>query len=106
MKVPVRLGLLVLSCFWTFAAQASVAPTTGDGKPLDAKERASVRAQLSSYFKDIEKNSPTVLGGLAQSPETMTAIQQRIDGLSDAELTRFRDLMAQAPVLCIRHRLD
>jgi hypothetical protein len=98
MKVPVRLVLVVLSCLWTLATQASVAPPAADAaKPLDAKSKASVRAELSSYFKDIEKNSPTVLGGLAQSPDTMAAIQKRIDGLSDAELTRFRDLMAEAP---------
>ena len=97
MKVPIRLVLLVLSCLWTFATQGSVAPAPADAKPLDAKSRESVKAQLSSYFKDIEKNSPTVLGRLAESPDTMAAIQKRIDTLSDAELTRFRDLMAEAP---------
>ena len=95
MKVPVRLALFVLS-LWAFAAQGSVAPAT-EGRPLDAKSRASVKAQLSSWFAEIDKNSPTVLGGLKDSADTMSAIQKRIDTLSDAELIRFRDLMAQAP---------
>lgn len=56
-----------------------------------------VRKQLSSYFAGIEKNSPTVLGGLASSPDTMQAIQSRIATMSDAEAAKFKALMEQTP---------
>ncbi|HEY5610700.1 MAG TPA: hypothetical protein VIL97_05815, partial [Thermoanaerobaculia bacterium] len=70
---------------------AAVAPIT---PKLD---REGVRGELSAYFADIARNSPTVLGGLAESPDTMKAIQKRIAAMSDEELGRFQALMAQAP---------
>ncbi len=63
-------------------------------KPLD---NAHVRQELSSYFAHIAENSPTVLGGLAKSPDTMAAVQQRIAAMSDQELAGYRKLMAETP---------
>jgi hypothetical protein len=58
---------------------------------------ADVRRELSAYFAGIDKNAPTVLGGLAKSPETMAAVQQRIATMSDAEVAEFRKMMHDAP---------
>lgn len=55
------------------------------------------RKELAEWFANVERNAPTVLGGLADSPETMEAIQKRIASMSDAEIARFRTLMSQAP---------
>jgi hypothetical protein len=81
----VSLAILVLAAF---AMDAAVAPSSGI---------ESVRAQLSSYFRDIERNSPTMLGGLAKSPEAMAAIQKRIATMSDEELRGFQQQIAAAP---------
>jgi len=61
---------------------------------LDSLE---VKRELSKYFANIAENSPTVLGGISKSPETMAAVQKRIDGMSDQELAGFKKLMADTP---------
>lgn len=58
---------------------------------------AEVKRQLADYFANVAKNSPTVLGGIAKSPDTMQAVQQRIASMTDSELAPFRKMMAQAP---------
>lgn len=75
----------------TLPVHANVAP------PAGMPGTAQVRRELQSYFANIGQNSPTVLGGLAQSPETLAAIQKRIAGMSDHELRAFQTLMAQTP---------
>ncbi len=80
--------------YLTIAALIVVLPMQASVAPQD---NASLRRELSSYFTDIAKNSPTVLGGLSKSPETMRAIQERIAKMSDAELAQFRQLTAQTP---------
>jgi hypothetical protein len=87
MKFMSRSLSLVLVCLCTAAAFANVAPPARD----------QVRAELSSYFKNIEKNSPTVLGGLAKSPEAMKAIQDRIATMSDEEAAAFQKMLAETP---------
>lgn len=72
-------------------AAANVAP------PAGTPSTAAVRRELQSYFAHIDQNSPTVLGGISRSPETMAAIQKRIAGMSDQELRSFQKLMIQAP---------
>ena len=70
---------------------AAAIPTGGPAS------NAEVRKQLSSYFANIQENSPTVLGGLAKSPEVMAAIQKKIAGLNDQELAHYRKLMTMTP---------
>ena len=60
-------------------------------------DNAAVRKELSAYFSNIAENSPTVLGGLAKSPGTLNAIQSRIATMSDAEISKFRNLIATTP---------
>lgn len=79
---------LVMMFLAAFSMHAALAPSSSI---------ESVRAQLSSYFRDIEHNSPTVLGGLAKSPEAMAAIQKRIAEMSDEELRGFQKQIAAAP---------
>ncbi|HEU4522226.1 MAG TPA: hypothetical protein VFT12_09500, partial [Thermoanaerobaculia bacterium] len=82
-----RSAIFLLSLACAAVLQANVAPPGAD----------QVKAELWSYFKNIEKNSPTVLGGLAKSPESMAAIKQRIDTMSDGEVAQFRKMMVEAP---------
>lgn len=65
--------------------------------PNTAKVTGDARQQLSAYFANIKENSPTVLGDLAKSPEAMSAIQKRIETMSDADVASFDALMRQAP---------
>lgn len=78
--------LLVLLCA-TAAIHASAVPPDLAKKAGPLSDRELVRQQLASYFKSIDRNSPTVLGGLANSPEAMAEIQARIANLDDATLT-------------------
>ena len=98
-KTLFRLFCLFLVGLGTVAIEAAAVPATAlaTTRPISLAERELVRSQLSSWFKGVAKNSPTVLGGLAQSPEAMTAIQDRIARMDDAELSRFASLMADAP---------
>ncbi len=73
------------------AGGASVADARG------ALAREDARKQLAEYFANVSRNSPTVLGGLAKSPATMKAIQERIASMSGEELDRFRTMMEQSP---------
>ena len=77
--------------FAALPARSNVAP------PAGTPSTAQVRQELQSYFANIAQNSPTVLGGIAQSPATLAAIQKRIAGMSDEELRGFQKLMAEAP---------
>ena len=72
---------------FALAVEANVAPATPE----------QVRSELASYFKNIDRNSPTVLGGLAKSPDAMKAIQERITGMSDEEAAKFQKLLADTP---------
>lgn len=85
MKVLSRALIFVLFAS-SVAVSAAVTPRPDD-----------VRTQLASYFRNIEQNSPTVLGGLAKSPEAMKAIQERIATMSDAEAAKFQKLLAETP---------
>lgn len=82
------------SMFSLAIAALIVLPMQGAVTTPDNKQ---VRNELSSYFGRIAENSPTVLGGLAKSPDTMQAIQRHIASMSDAELSRFGAMMAQSP---------
>ena len=64
---------------------------------ITTPDNKQVRKELSSYFGGIAENSPTVLGGLSKSPDTMQAIQRKIASMSDEELSRFGAMMAQTP---------
>jgi hypothetical protein len=99
MRIPIRLLSIALSLLAPFAAaRAAVAPASAIPKTdLTAADRELVRSELSTWFRNVEKNSPTVLGGLARSPESMAAIQKRIAGMGDADLARFRTMMAESP---------
>lgn len=83
-------------CFAAVALDAAAVPAART-KAGPLSDREVVREQLASYFKSIDRNSPTVLGGLAKSPETMAEIQARIANLDDAELARIQKLMAETP---------
>lgn len=90
MKHTIRcLTLLALLAAPLLSIQAAAVPAP--------KGPAAVRQQLSNYFSNIATNSPTMLGALAKSPESMAAVQQRIATMSDQELAEFQTLMAQAP---------
>ena len=82
-----RSAMVLLSLACAGVLQANVAPPRAD----------QVKSELWSYFQNIEKNSPTVLGGLSTSSESMTAIKQRIDSMSDREVAQFQKMMAEAP---------
>lgn len=82
-----RSAMVLLSLACAAVLQANVAPPAPE----------QVKSELLSYFQNIEKNSPTVLGGLAKSPESMAAIKKRIDSMSDAEVAQFQKMMAEAP---------
>ena len=82
------------SMFWLTIAALIVLPMEG---AVTVPDNTQVRNELSSYFGRIAENSPTVLGGLAKSPDTMNAIQKRIASMTDAELSKFGALMAQTP---------
>ena len=71
--------------------QAASIPTGGTGSAAEA------RRQLSSYFANIKENSPTVLGGLAKSPDVMAAIQKKIASMSEQELLHYQKMMAVTP---------
>lgn len=88
---PLSLLATAVLLYGALPAAASLAP---DPK-LSSPEH--VRAELRSYFKNIGQNSPTVLGGLAQSPESLKAIDERIAKMSDEELARFQKMMAESP---------
>ena len=87
MKVLTRSMSVVLTVLCAGTLVANVAPAAPD----------QVRAQLSSYFKNIGTNSPTVLGGLAKSPEAMAAVQERIAKMSDAEAAKLQKLLSETP---------
>ncbi len=87
MKVLTRSMSVVLTVLCAGTLVANVAPAAPD----------QVRAQLSSYFKNIGTNSPTVLGGLAKSPDAMAAIQERIAKMSDAEAAKLQKLLSETP---------
>ena len=72
------------SMFWLTIAALIVLPMEG---AVTVPDNTQVRNELSSYFGRIAENSPTVLGGLAKSPDTMNAIQKRIASMTDAELS-------------------
>ncbi len=97
MRSLIRVVSLALVCFGTFISESVVANVAPAGASQTPAGRERVRSQLSNYFKDIQRNSPTVLGGLAKSPDAMAAIQERIARMDDAELTRFQKLMAETP---------
>lgn len=83
---------LLLSLLVVFAAStvfASAVPPT--------KGSEAVKQQLSAYFANIQRNSPTVFASLQKSPETMKAIQSRIAAMSDEEAARLGTLMSEAP---------
>lgn len=63
----------------------------------DGSRFEDTRTQLISYFQDIGANSPTVLGALQRSPETMEAIHERIEAMSDEELAEIQGMMADMP---------
>ncbi|HEY5610699.1 MAG TPA: hypothetical protein VIL97_05810 [Thermoanaerobaculia bacterium] len=86
---PVSLATLIFILILPASLFAAAAP--------QQRPREAVRAELAAYFRDIAQNSPRVLGGLAGSPETMTAIQQRIASMSDEELAKFEKLLADTP---------
>ncbi len=73
------------------AGWASVAP------PTEAAQRDQTRKDLTSFFAGLNDNAPGALGSIKKSPETMAAVNARIDGLSDAELGEFRQLMTEVP---------
>lgn len=85
--------IVLAAAVLTIGAAGAFANVAPDPK----QDREQVRSQLASYFRDIGKNSPTVLGGLAKSPDAMEAIQKRITSMSDEELANFQKLIAQSP---------
>jgi len=100
MRIFVRLICTALLGLGAVAMEAAAIPAANvaskqTGRPVS--DRELVRSQLLSYFNEIAKNSPTVLGGLSKSPETLKAIQERIAVMSDDELARFQKLMADTP---------
>jgi len=100
MSILFRLVSLTLLFLGAVTAQSAAAPSASvgaNGAARQPADRELVRAQLAGYFRGIEKNSPTVLGGLAKSPEAMKAIQDRIATMDDAELGRMQGLMASTP---------
>ncbi len=98
MRILVGSVVLSLSLGATVMSAAVVPASVSTNQGAKAgSNREAVRSQLSAYFKGIARNSPTVLGGLAQSPEAMAAIQDRIARMDEAELGRFAALMADAP---------
>lgn len=92
MRILIRLLVLSLVAMTVIPLSGAVAPSS-----LAKLSPDMARSQLAAYFRGIERNSPTVLGGLAKSPESMAAIQERIAKLDDAELARISALMAQTP---------
>ncbi len=100
MRILTRFVSLILLLLGAATAQSAAAPSANvgaNGAARQPADREVVRAQLAAYFKGIEKNSPTVLGGLAKSPEAMKAVQERIATMDDAELSRMQRLMASTP---------
>jgi len=89
MRWSVRCSLLLSLLAVPAALHSAAVP-----KALD---NSQVRKELSGYFAQIAQNSPTVLGTMAKSPDTMAAVQKRIAGMSDEELSGFRKLMAETP---------
>ena len=87
--------LLVLATAFLLYGTVPVRGSLAPDPALSSPEH--VRAELRSYFKNIGKSSPTVFGGLAQSPEALQAVDERIASMSDAELARFQTMMAEAP---------
>lgn len=100
MRIFVRLLCTALLGLGAVAMKAAAIPAASvaskqTGRPVSGREL--VRSQLLLYFNDIAKNSPTVLGGLSKSPETLKAIQERIAVMSDDDLARFQKMMADTP---------
>ncbi|MFA6957924.1 MAG: hypothetical protein WC538_18815 [Thermoanaerobaculia bacterium] len=89
---PSLLAAVVALALASGSLMAAVAPAASR-----AEGSGDTRAQLASYFDNIGTNSPTVLGALQKSPETVDAIRSRIDSMSDAEVAELQKMMAEMP---------
>ncbi len=91
------LRLIILITTLCLVALPISAASIPDAPQPRAASATDARKELAAYFSNLERNSPTVLGGLASSPEAIEAIQARIASMSDAEVARFQKLMNEAP---------